>query len=572
MDIGDAGPGERPDRVLQLAQEAPAAPRTIEKRIRSFMEGRISFGASKLYLMHTAERDYRVRPRVDTPVADGRWSVATRQVVVLLLAGVAGRIVLAFVLGLGVDESYEVVLSRRPSLGYFDHPPLSFWIPALVARIAGSEHRVLLRLPFMLLFAGTTVLLYRLTARLYGERAGFLAALLANISPVFSVSTGSWVLPDGPLDFAMVGAALCLTHALLGEPRTRPWRWWIGAGAAAGMALLSKYHAVFLLAGALLFLVSRREARRWLRRWEPYAAVALALGIAAPMLIWNAQHDFASIRFQAGRATTHGLHLGALAQNVGGQLGILLPWIGVPLLWQLARGLRAGPRDAPRWLLTCLAVGPIVLFTLVSLGGNPGLPHWPAPGYLMLFPLLGDALARYEARGARERARTFRALAAAVTVFVLLVAFAASDVPTGWMARVAPGLFTRGDPSLEAMDWSDLRPQLAGRGLLDKGQVVVATHWMDAAKIGYALGPSTTVLCLSDDPRGFQFAYPPRNFASRDAIVLVRTGRGAKPVDVRRRYASYFGSIEPADTLSITRRGRAEIRIASFRARALSAR
>ena len=104
--------------------------------------------------------------------------------------------------------------------------------------------------------------------------------------------------------------------------------------------------------------------------------------------------------------------------------------------------------------------------TLVSLGGNPGLPHWPAPGYLLLLPLLGDTLARYEARGAREHARTHRALAAAGPVFVVLVALLASDVPTGWMARVAPGLFTHGDPSLEAMDWSDLPRELAGRGLL----------------------------------------------------------------------------------------------------------
>ena len=534
------------------------------------MEGRISFGASKLYLMHTTERDYRVDLRIETPIAHGRWSVATRQVAALLLAGVVGRIVLAFVLGLGVDESYEVVLSRRPSLGYFDHPPLSFWIPALVARLAGSEHRVLLRLPFVLLFAGTTVLLYRLTARLYGERAGFLAALLANISPVFSVSTGSWILPDGPLDFAIVGTALCLTYALLDEPGMRAWRWWMGAGAAAGMALLSKYHGAFLLLGTLLFLVSRREARRWLRRWEPYAATAFALAIATPMLVWNAQHDFASVRFQAARATTHGLHLGALAQNVAGQLGVLLPWIGVPLLWQLVRGLRTGPRDAPRWLLTCLAVGPIVLFTCVSLGGNPGLPHWPAPGYLLLFPLLGDALARYEARGNHERVRVFRAVAAAVAVFVVLVAVVASDVPTGWMARVAPRFFTRGDPSLEAMDWSNLRPELARRGLLNGRDVVVATHWIDAAKIGYALGPSVTMVCLSDDPRGFQFAYPPRDFAGRDAIIFVRTGRGAKPVDVFDRYASLFRSIEAtADTVLIRRSGRVEIQLAVIRAHEL---
>ena len=215
-------------------------------------------------------------------------------------------------------------------------------------------------------------------------------------------------------------------------------------------------------------------------------------------------------------------------------------------------------------------MGPIAFFTLISLGGNPGLPHWPTPGYLFLFPLLGDALARYESRGRREQAWSVRALAAAVIVLVMLVGIAASDIETGWMARVAPSLFRRGDPSLEAMDWSDLRPELARRDLL-KGekQIVVATHWIDAAKIGYALGPSVSVLCLGDDPRGFAYAYPPAEFLGRDAIILLRTGRGSKRINAQTHYAAYFRSIEPADTLAITRSGRAEIELGIFRARQL---
>ena len=530
--------------------------------VRSFMEGRISFGAPKLYLVRAANRRHGISPRTETSTDAKRWSAATRQVAALVLLGLVARLVLAAVLGLGVDESYEVVLSRVPSLGYFDHPPLSFWIPALVAQLTGSEHRVLLRLPFIVLFAVTTILVYRLTARLYGERAGVRAALLLNVTPVF---TGGWILPDGPLACAIAATAWCLTHVLL-EPSPRAWRWWIGAGITTGVALLSKYHGVFLLAGVLLFIITRRESRSWVRRPEPYLATVIALALATPVLVWNAQHDFASIRFQAGRATTHGIQLASLMQNVAGQLGYLLPWIGVPLAWQLGRGLRAGPRDAPRWLLCCLAVGPIAVFTLVSLGGKPGLPHWPAPGYLLLFPLLGDAVSRYESRGPRERNIVARFITAAVAVFLLLVTIAASDVATGWVTRTAPRLFARGDPSLEAVDWGDLKPALSQRSLLNGGQqVVIATHWIDAAKIGYALGRSIPVLCFSDDPRGFQFAYPPRDFVGRDAIILVRIGRGAGPIDVAALYSDYFQSITPADTIPIRRAGRVEIALAVFR-------
>ena len=506
----------------------------------------------------------RISSSVETQIAPG-WSASARQVAVVVAIGIVARLLLASVLGLGTDESYEVVLSRVPSLGYFDHPPLSFWIPGLVASLTGSEHRVVLRLPFILIFAATTILMYRLTARVYGPRAGFAAALLLNLTPVFSISTGGWILPDGPLDFAILATTLCLTHVLLG-PSTHPWRWWLGAGVATGAALLSKYHGVFLPAATLLFIVTHRPSRVWLKHPAPYLALAIALAIATPMILWNASHGFASVRFQAGRATTHGLHLASLAQNLGGQLGYLLPWIGVPLLWQLFRGLRAGPRDAPRWLLSCLAIGPIAVFTIVSLGGNPGLPHWPAPGYLLLFPLLGDSIARYEARGVIERRRVWRAIAASGVVLVLLVAVAASDVRTGWIARIAPGLFLRGDPSLEAYDWDELRPQLVRRGLLSPNDVVVSTHWIDGAKAGYALGRSTSIICLSDDSRGFQFSYPARHFVGRDAVILVRVGRGSRPMDVMTKYGQSFASIAPADTIAIQRSGRVELQLAAYRA------
>ncbi len=153
-----------------------------------------------------------------TAAATRRSSPEVRAVIAIVLLGVAARLLLSATIGLGVDESYAVVVARQFSWSFFDHPPLAFWMAGGLAHLAGTENRVLLRLPFILLFAGTTWLMFRLTARLYGERAGMFAALLLNLAPVFSLSTGSWILPDGPLDCAMVGAALALTHALLEPP------------------------------------------------------------------------------------------------------------------------------------------------------------------------------------------------------------------------------------------------------------------------------------------------------------------------------------------------------------------
>jgi hypothetical protein len=119
------------------------------------------------------------------------------------------------------------------------------------------------------------------------------------------------------------------------------------------------------------------------------------------------------------------------------------------------------------------------------------------------------------------------------------------------------------------MDWSDLRPELTARGLLPRGELVAATRWIDASKIGYMLGPEHIAICLCDDPRGFQFAHPVGQYVGRDMLLLVRSGGGVRPVNVPARYGAYFRGIIPADTVTLQRAGRVELSIAAFRAHEL---
>jgi hypothetical protein len=49
---------------------------------------------------------------------------------------------------------------------------------------------------------------------------------------------------------------------------------------------------------------------------------------------------------------------------------------------------------------------------------------------------------------------------------------------------------------------------------------MAALNWRDAGKIGYALGPATTLLCLNADARQFGFAHPPEEYAGRNVLVL----------------------------------------------------
>ena len=167
-----------------------------------------------------------------------------------------------------------VAASNRFAASYFDHPLASWWLELSSRFLFGSMAPIVVRLPFILLSALSSLLLFTLTDRLYGAKAGFWAVAAYSISPVFSLAFGSWVLPDGPLDFSLLAAAYALSRALgIARQETAPQpAWWMAAGFFAGLALLAKYNAALTLMGAVLLLLTEPVSRRQLRSFWPWAA------------------------------------------------------------------------------------------------------------------------------------------------------------------------------------------------------------------------------------------------------------------------------------------------------------
>ncbi|MHC1746588.1 MAG: glycosyltransferase family 39 protein [Negativicutes bacterium] len=489
--------------------------------------------------------------------------ITPRQSMLTLIGiGIIFRMILSGSIGLGVDESYVVAIARTLSLSYFDHPPLHFWIIWLTTHLTHVESGLILRVPFVLLFAGTTWMMYRLASRLFGEWAGVYAALTLNISAVFGLSTGSWILPDGPLMFFMLATVLVLTRLLL-SPIPAPTSLWLLAGILLGLSLLSKYHAIFIAVGSFVFLLTSKYRRNLLLTPGPYIAFVIALVVFLPVVIWNQEHNWISFLFQGGRGAVKGFYPGKMATNLAGQAVWILPWIWGPLMWTLVKGLAGGPGNyfrfqlqQRRWFLCCLAVGPIALFTLAALWGAQGLFHWQAPGYLLVFPLLGKAIADGMTKG-RTIVRWW--LNGSIAVFLIIVLILGSHAATGWMRDAVPHWFVDGDPATESLDWRDLPVYLAEQGLLEKNnQFIVAVNWIDAGKIDYILGGQLPLLCLNNAPHHFVFLHKQTAFKGQDALLI---GRSRIMKNAITMYQPQFEFIEPYGSLSITRAGRNEFTV-----------
>lgn len=507
--------------------------------------------------MSVADAEGRGLAHLRNALAAGQTDTG-RLILLLIIGGSAIRVVLAASVGLGIDESYMVGISRQIAWSYFDHPPIHVWLVGFWAKFFG-EDPLAVRLPFIALFAGSTWLMYRLASLVYSERAGFWAAIAFNLAPVFTLSTASWVLPDGPMVFFLLLAGVCAVRVLFpdtNDARARPdalqspWLLWLAAGGAGGLALLSKYLAIFFFAGIGLFLLTSPRHRYWLARPESWTGLALGALLFAPVLLWNIGNGFASFAFQGQRGLPVHFNVTWFIQGIGGQTLYLLPWIALAIAFVVLRGALSGT-DRDRFFVWLSA--PIIILFLVLPFTTRILPHWPVAGWVFAFPLLGEALAQLE----RSRARLLRWTAAGTAAFILcFFGITASQANYAWMGRIAS---MPKDPTLDLYDWRALDGDLRARGLLTEGTFVAAGYWIPAGKINYALGGRVPVLCLCDEPHHFAFLHDQSHYYGADAILLSRSPDRLAVLGRR------FERVEPLPDIVLMRAGRAAITLKAAR-------
>jgi hypothetical protein len=455
----------------------------------------------------------------------------------------------------------------------------------------------------VLLFAGSTALMARLSRRFYGPEAGLWSAVSLNLTAYFGVAAGAFVLPDGPLLFFWL-----LTLDRLAAAFQRPDRagLWTLAGLAWGASLLSKYHGILILPGVGLYLLVDAQARREVRNHLVGPAVALLLGglLFAPVLWWNASHHWASFLFQGGRAVGgDGLTFRpeSLFAAIGGPVAYLLPWIWfelVAVVWRTvrerewswsvqtstelsqnndvdrSRGQEVEDFEARRGTRFLLAIGviPIVLFAAVA-SLQPILPHWSLIGFATLLPLLGRSWAE-RFRREQDRQAFVRRLATYAGLFLVLALAYMVQARTGFvevgLARLVD-LFPRAlkasgfqgvasmsqaglDPSLDQFGWDQVAAELDRRGLLGREQTFLFTgNWRDSGQLAYATrGSQAPVLCYHpSDARGFAFWSQPEEWVGWDGILVSMDDHSHEPDG----YDRWFEKIEPIFETMIVRNG-----------------
>ena len=470
---------------------------------------------------------------------------AHRALWLLIVVSLGLRLVWAELLPAGNDEAYHYLFTVNPDWSYFDHPPMTMLVERLGLALSGGAITTLsLRLGFILMFAGSTWVLFRWTARWYGDWAGFYAALALNLTAYYTAAAGAFALPDGPLLFFSLLTLWKLSEVLV-EPTPGIWPWvWVGLAWAG--ALLSKYHAIFLPAGALLYILVTPRVRRCLSTPGPYVATLLGLCGFLPVIIWNVQNEWASFAFQAGRAVGMQFRLNTLLTALGGPMLYLFPWIWLALVLVLLRLLRKGTRlDGVERLLVCQSIVPLSFFLAVSCVQTI-LPHWPLIGFLPLYPALGRWWAELMVASPSAMRLGLKAQMAALVLVASVV-----------MVQACLGVFSlRRDPTLEMLDWTPVAEKLAElkeRGLIkETGTFFFTRSWYESGHLAFAMHNQAPVVCYDVDARGFAFWSRPGDWLGQDGILLSHGDNTHEP----KIFRPYFRNIKQIDEFPVTRAGR----------------
>lgn len=173
------------------------------------------------------------------------------KVIVLLCLLFAARLLAGIFAPLHYDEAYYWLWSKHLAGGYYDHPPAVAVLIRLGVTIFGDTIFGV-RSAFLFLGMIATWPIWRGVEILFGdERIGATAALYYNLT--LAAMTSMMATPDVPL----IAAFAFLLFSLAKLQQTGKGAWWLAAGLALGLGLMSKYTMERL---AKLFLNQARSA------------------------------------------------------------------------------------------------------------------------------------------------------------------------------------------------------------------------------------------------------------------------------------------------------------------------
>ncbi|MCM8818281.1 MAG: glycosyltransferase family 39 protein [Candidatus Omnitrophica bacterium] len=283
------------------------------------------------------------------------------------------KLLLSYFFPLTGDEAYFITTGQKFYLGYYEHPPMVWWLIYLFSFLGKKIHHFFF---YRLLSVFSTVIVAFLILKLLkkiDKKKGFLVASLFLLSPVHIL--GFLITTDTPLFIFTFLSGIFFYYGIeKGEKN-----YFVLSGIFWGLSFLSKYFSVLYLLSILIYLFYRKEKKIWLN-------FILFLIASLPFifinLYWNYTHCWINILFNlVHRKRNYYFQITNLIAFFFSLFFLLTPYIFY-LLFKNRFLISKKNNEDFNFFLFVFAI-PVIFFFILSFIRMVGL-HW----YLSFIPFI----------------------------------------------------------------------------------------------------------------------------------------------------------------------------------------
>lgn len=397
---------------------------------------------------------------------------------------------------LSPDEAHYWEWSRRLDLSYYSKGPMiAYLIYAGTSFFGDSVFGI--RIMAVLFSVLSSLVLYKLIKDIYDNvPAAVFGSLLFQFIPLYA-PFGIIFSIDSPFIFFWILSlyvfwiALKNTEQSSGDSHSSTlseYKIWLLLGLTTGLGLLTKYTMSFFFpCGFLLLLFSEK---RWLlKTLKPYSALITAILIFSPVIIWNFQNDWVSMKHTAGHAgiaDSFRISLKSFAEFMASQIGVITPVIFMMMIYRL---IKPAQFDFKHRFLFFFCIPVIAFFLLKSLQSKVQA-NWAMHGFITGIIVFSG----YYLNPSRFNTSKIAVIFTAVGIIIALFVTAITHYPS------AINLPLKLDPTSRLRGWSKLGGEVSGiHSLLSKNSQVIifSDSYQVASELAFYVKGQPETYCIN---------------------------------------------------------------------------
>ena len=378
---------------------------------------------------------------------------------------------------LSPDEAHYWEWSRRLDLSYYSKGPMIAYAIAFSTWLFGDN-------PFgVRIFAVvcsflSSFFVYKIGKKLFDEKAGYISGVLFQLIPLFS-TFGVLFTIDSPFILFWIVSMYFFILAAEGKMN-----YWLLVGLLIGLGLLTKYTMAFFYFCMFLYFLKKGLWKNLKNPWL-YASLIISIIVFSPVMIWNAQHDWVTLKHTAGQAHVYEgfkISLKYFAEFFGSQLAVVTPGAFIFGLYLILRPSALSLKPDIKWFLICFSMPILIFFLLKSLQGKVQA-NWAMPAYVVFVIIIAYCWERKI-----FQKLTFLTVIIAVCFTFINYAIAYLNLPE------------KIDPSARLKGWKELGIKVSEvkKSLENSGKVIIfSDRYQISSELAFYVEGNPRVYCIN---------------------------------------------------------------------------